>query len=144
MSDLIGALDVADLDNGYWFDIAEGGPIDGIPAVRGRRVLIPGRRGLYTTADPFEDDHLLVRYHGIVWGDGATPADRRTSYATRFAALKAACDVAAREDVTLSSGGYIIAAGFLRFVGPTAVGDELREIDIEFDATDPPEWEAES
>jgi hypothetical protein len=144
MSELIGAIDVQDMDEGYWFDIVEGGPVEGVAAVRGTRVLIPGRVGLYTTADPFEDEHLLVRYHGIVWGDGATPEARRASYATRFQALKTACDVAAREDVMLTSDGDTISAGFLRFVGPTAVGGEIREFDIEFDATDPPEWDLSS
>ena len=63
------------------------------------------------------------------------------SYASRFAALMTACDVAGRADVTLTSGTSTCAAGFLRVVGPTAIGYEVREIDLEFDATDPPEWD---
>jgi hypothetical protein len=139
MTLLIGALDLIDVDDGYMGEIAEGGPVDGIPEVRGQRVLIPGRRGLYTPPTaPFEDEHLLIRLHVWVGGEGATHALRAASFATRFAALKTACDVAGREDVVITSNGYTISAGFLRFVGPV---EEAREFEIEFDATDPPEWE---
>jgi hypothetical protein len=140
MSELIGALNVQDMSAGYWLEIVEGGPADGVPDVRGERVLIPGRDGLYTPANNFEPEHLLIRYHGIVFGDGADHAAVQASYATRFAALLTACDAATRADVTLTSGSSTASAGFLRIVGPTAVGGEVREIDIEFDATDPPEW----
>ena len=140
MSELIGSLNVQDMSAGYWFEIVEGGPVDGVAEVRGERVLIPGRAGLYTPANAFEDEHLLVRYHGIVFGDGSDHAAVVASYATRYAALKTACALTTRADVTLTSGSSTIAAGFLRFVGPTAIGGEVREMDIEFDATDPPSW----
>ena len=142
MSEMIGALNVQDLANGYWFEIVEGGPADAVPDVRGRRVLIPGREGLYTPTGAFENDHLSIKYHGIVVGTGATHALAQASYATRFQALLTACGVSTREDVTLTSGSSTISAGFLRIVGPSAsvLGNAGREIDIEFEATDPPEW----
>lgn len=140
MTLLIGALDVQDVDDGYYAEITEGAPADYITELRGARVMIPGRDGYYTTADAFEPDHLLIRFHMWVGGEGADGATRIASYATRFAALKTACDTANRQDVTLTSGGYTIEAGFLRIVGPPAMLEQAREFDIEFEATDPPEW----
>ena len=148
----VGALSVQDRAAGFWLDIEEGGPTEGIPVVRGTRVLVPGRRGLYTpSTGPFHDDHLLIRLHGTVWGVGATAYDRRLSYRANMVALKAACDVTNRQDVTLTVHGpydglatgdtATAAAGFLRIQGPRSIGMELREIDIHFEATDPPEWD---
>lgn len=144
MTLLIGALNVQSITDGYWFDIVENGPADWVAEVRGQRVLIPGRDGLYTPTDAFEPEHLLIRLHGIVVGTGSSHAAVQASYATRMAALKTACDVAARADVTLVSDTWTAQAGFLRFVGPDSsrMGGEGRELDIEFDATDPPEWTA--
>ena len=142
MTLLIGALNIQSVSNGYFGEIIEGGPSDAIADVRGQRVLIPGRAGLYTPSDNFEDDHLTIRIHMWVGGDGADHEARAASYATRFAALKTACDVANRQDVVLTSGSYTISAGFVRLVGPPAVVEQAREFEIEFEATDPPEWEA--
>lgn len=142
MSLSIGALNVVDVSAGYYFEITENGPNDYVAESRGERVLIPGRVGLYTPSDNFEDDHLVVRLHGWIGGTGSSTAARVASYASRFAAFKSACDVANRQDVTITADGYTISAGFLRIVGPTAMVGQAREIDVEFIATDPPEWEA--
>jgi hypothetical protein len=140
MTLLIGALNVVDPANGYYFEIVEGGPADAVPDVRGMRVLIPGRTGLYTPANNFENDHLLIRMHCWVGGLGATSSDRITSYATLMTALKTACNVTTRADVTITSGSSTISAGFLRMVGPPAVVEQAREFELEFDATNPPVW----
>lgn len=142
MSELIGALNVHDYSAGYWFEIVDNGPADWLAEFRGERVLIPGRPGLYTPPSNFEAESVTITYHGTVFGDGATHAARMASYATRFAALKAACAADTREDVTLTSGAYTALAGLVRITGATGIGFEQREIDIEFIATDPPEWTA--
>lgn len=145
MSLSVGGLNMDDLENGYRFHIIYGGPIDGVAEVSGKRVLIPGRVGFYTTAAPFEARHLLVGMKGMVTGEGVGHAAIVASLRTRFAALRAACDVLNREDVVIENDGYTIGAGFLRFEGPPFLADldnEARlEMVIEFDATDPPEWE---
>jgi hypothetical protein len=142
----IGSTDLQRLDNGFYFKLVYGGPIDGVPEVSGKRVLIPGRDGFYTPANAFEPRHLLIGIKGLVTGTGANHAATQSSLASRFATLKAACDVANREDVTITADGYTIQAGFLRFEGPTSLADldgEARlDLLIEFDATDPPEWAA--
>lgn len=140
MSELIGALNVQDRSAGYWLEIQLGGPADYVSAVRGSRVLVPGRRGLYTPGGSFEGESLTIRYHGIVFGEGADDSAAMTSFRDRFQALKAACQASTRNDVTLTSGHYSASAGFVRFAGPT-IGP-LRKLDIEFEATDPPEWTA--
>ena len=143
MSLSIGALDVQNLTNGYYFKIIYGGPVDGVAEVSGDRVLIPGRVGYYTPSDNFEARHLVIGMKGIVTGTGATHADVQSSLATRFAALKTACDVANRQDVTITADGSTIDAGFLRFEGPSLNlldGEARLDMVIEFDATDPPEW----
>ena len=146
MSLTVGGVDLQNLSNGYFFKIIYGGPIDGVAEVSGQRVLIPGRVGLYTPADAFEARHLVIGMKGIVTGTGSSHSAIQTSLATRFAALRTACDVDAREDVTIAADGYTIDAGFLRFEGPPTLADtdnEARyEMVIEFDATDPPEWAA--
>lgn len=138
MSLSIGALNV--IADGYYFEVVDGHPYDAVPEVRGQRVLIPGRAGLYTPPANFEADHLLIRMHGWVGGTGADAATRIASFDTRMAALLTACDVANRQDVTITADGHTISAGFLRIVGPATILNQAREFDIEFDATNPPEW----
>ncbi len=140
MSLLIGALNVDDPANGYRFEIIEGGPIDGVAEVRGKRVLIPGRVGLYTPANNFEVERLLIRLKAWVGGSGATHALRVTSYQSLIAALKTACAVSTRADVTLTNDSHTIAAGFLRFEGPPTQLDHVREFVIEFEATATAAW----
>ncbi len=140
MTFLIGSLDVTDTDDGYYMEIVEGDPITAIPEVTGARVTIPGRVGLYTPDANFEDRKLLIRIHAFVAGEGSTHEAQVSSFATAMAALKTACGVADRADVTLTWNGWTIPAGFLRFEGPPVVGDMAREFDIHFEATDPPEW----
>ena len=144
MSTQIGALNVRSLAAGYWFTITENGPDDWVAEVTGQRVLIPGTVGEYTTADAFEARRLPIRYHGIVMGDGATHDLAVASFTARMDALKAACGVSTRADVTLLEGAWTAQAGFIRFEGPSASawGGEARELDIVFEATDPPEWTA--
>ena len=145
----IGALDVTDHAAGFYFDrFLAGGPTMGVPEVSGTRVLIPGAVGLYTPADAFEVRHMPIQIKGTVWGVGATPALRRASFRTNVLALKTACAMTTRADVTLTATGPIeglapgdtatIAAGFVRFEGPESVGWELWETVIEFDATAAP------
>lgn len=147
----IATLNVQDVDAGYWIDIVEGGPADAVVTVRGARVLIPGAPGLYTPADNFEGDSLLIRMHGSVWGDGASAATRRVSFRSRMQALLAACALSTRADVTLTAiGPYVeglgagdsatISAGFQRVQGPPALGWESREFDLEFLATSTLDW----
>ena len=149
MSLTVGGLNLDNLTSGgYYFRIIYGGPIDGVAEVSGQRVLIPGRVGMYTTTDAFEARHMLIGMKGIVTGTGSTHAAIKASLVTRFAALRTACDVATRQDVTIVADGSTIQAGFLRFEGPSTLADldgEARlEMVIEFDATDPPEWDAGS
>jgi hypothetical protein len=143
----VGVLNLEELTIGYLLRDLYGGRIDGIPGITGKRVLIPGREGYYTPENPptpvFEVRRLLIGMKGIVAGSGSNHAAIVASFATRFAALRSACDVATRQDVTLENDGYTIDAGFLRFEGPSLndlAGEARAELVIEFEATDPPEW----
>jgi hypothetical protein len=140
----VGGLNLDNLTaGGLRFRIIYGGPIDGIPEVSGKRVLIPGQAGYHTPADNFEDRRLLIGMKGIVTGTGANHAAVVASFNTRFAALRTACDVPNRQDVAIDSDGYTIDAGFLKFEGPSLNnldGEALLDLVIEFEATDPPEW----
>ena len=146
MSLSVGGVDLQNISNGYFFKIVYGGPIDGVAEVSGKRVLIPGAVGFYTPSDNFEARHLVIGIRGIVTGTGSSHSAIQTSLATRFAALRTACDIANREDVTIVADGSTIEAGFLRFEGPSTLADtdgEARfQLLIEFDATNPPEWAA--
>ena len=152
---LIGALDVQDPDAGYWFDVDPStGPTAAVATVSGKRVLIPGRPGYYTpsVAGQFEKRLQIVRLIGYVEGVGVTRAARRIAFRAAVEALKTACAVETRADVTITANGpqveglgaddvATIEAGFLRFESPVHYGWELWETVIEFEATDPPEWE---
>lgn len=152
MSLQIGTLNVTDAAAGFYFDrFLAGGPTLGVPEVSGKRVLIPGAVGFYTPSGSFEARHMVIRIKGNVWGIGATAAARRQSFRTNVLALKTACAVSTRADVTLTATGPIegltaaqtatIAAGFLRFESPESLGFESWETIIEFDATaDPVAW----
>lgn len=145
MSLSIGALNVDDISNGYHFKIIYGGPIDGVAEVSGKRVLIPGAVGFYTPSDNFEARHLVIGIKGLITGTGSSHSAVQSSLATRFAALRTACDITNRQDVTITADGYTIDAGFLRFEGPslaTLDGEARINMVIEFDATNPPEWAA--
>jgi hypothetical protein len=145
MSLTVGGLNLQSLTNGYFFKVIYGGPIDGVADVSGKRVLIPGSVGFYTPSDTFEARHLVIGMKGIVTGTGSTHAAVQSSLATRFAALRSACDIADREDVAIVNDGYTISAGFLRFEGPSLAetdGEARLDMVIEFDATSPPEWAA--
>jgi hypothetical protein len=151
----IGALDVQDLADGYWFDIDPAtGPTAGVPTVSGQRVLIPGREGYYTpsAAGQFEKRLQLVRLEGSVFGVGATRAARRLAFRAAVLALKTACAVETRADVVIKGVGPMvegldtgdeatISAGWLRFESPVHYGWEQWDTVIEFEATNPPEWE---
>lgn len=139
----VGSFDL-DSTNGcsYW-EIKYGDPITGVPEVSGRRVLIPGLEGFYTPPTaPFENRRLVIGMKGHIAGEGSDHATIATSFATRFASLRAACDVAGREDVTITTSTHTITAGFLRFEHPPlpTLGAEGMDLLIEFEATDPPEW----
>ena len=145
MSRTIGGIDVTSSTNGYYhWEIEYGGPVTGVAEVSGRRVLIPGSPGFYTPDATFEERHLVIGIKGHLAGTGATHALAVASFASRFAALRTACDVANRDDITIEWDGWTISAGFLRFEHPPlyTLGAEGMDLLIEFDATNPPEWAA--
>lgn len=145
MSRTIGGIDVTDHTSGYLdWEIKYGDPVTAVPEVSGERVLIPGSVGFYTPANTFEARHLLIGIKGHLAGAGSGHASIVTSFASRFAALKTACGVSTRSDITIEWDGYTIGAGFLRFEHPPlpTLGAEGMDLLIEFDATDPPEWAA--
>lgn len=140
----VGGLNLQDFNNGYVnFRLLFGDPITGVAEVSGERVLIPGSPGFFTPSSNFEERRLLIGMKGTVTGSGADHATIATSFSTRWAALRSACDVATRSDVTIVADGYTIQAGFVRFEHPfvTLLDAEALETIIEFEATDPPEWE---
>lgn len=143
-------LEMQDLTAGRWFEISAGG-LDAASTVRGSDTVIPGKAG--SVVRNRVSEALTVVLHGILFGDvGATSA--RESYRTRMAALKAIFDPTAvpfaltiYPDATGVGGGLAAATTatlnvrFLRFTGPPAIGDEVRQIDIECECVDsPPAW----
>lgn len=139
----VGALDLQNPAGGYSnFRLLYGDPVTGVAEVTGKRVQIPGSAGMYTPASSFEERRLVIGMKGLVQGAGSDHDTIAASFATRWAALRTACDVSTRSDVTIVADGYTIAAGFLRFEHPviTLLDVEALETLIEFEATDPPEW----
>ena len=131
-----GGLEMQDIASGRWFEISVGG-LDSSPEVRGSNVTIPGKTGqthMAKVADSFP-----VTLHGIIFGDTAG-----TSYLDRMTVLRAVFDptadpfnIVVHPDAR-GVGGRLgtgqtatITVEFLRFVGPPAVGDEVRVLDIE-------------
>lgn len=138
-------LELQDLNNGYWFEIREGG-LDAVPTVRGEDTVIPGRSG--QVARSRIADTLPVTLHGFVWGASGT------QYRTRMAALRAIFSPTALpfsltiHPDAVGNGGRVgtgttatLNVRCLRFTGPAAVGDQVREFEIECVCIDsPPQW----
>lgn len=138
MSLLIAATEVQSVADGRWLDIVEGGRFS-VPAYRGINTVVPGLPG--QVARPHVADHLRIRLHGTVWGDGATPALRRASFATRMSALLTALgDVGDEVTLTANPPNEALATGqtatitaqFERVVLGPPQGWEHQEIDIDF------------
>lgn len=142
-------LELQSLTNGCWFEITVGG-LDASPTVRGENVTLPSKTG--QTWMTKKADHMLVTLHGIVFGTGATP---QADYLDKMDALKAVFDPLSEpfnivvHPTAAGVGGRLtgaqtatITVEFLRFVGPPAVGDEVRVFDIECRCiSDPIGWQ---
>jgi hypothetical protein len=144
-------LELQDLDAGYWVTISTGG-LDASPTVRGVDTVIPGKSG--RIARDRKADTLNIILHALVTGEGSTHAAIRVSYLSRMTALRAIFDPTADpfsltiHPTAVAVGGKIgdsqtatLNVRFLRFTGPPAIGDEVREFDIECECVDsPPAW----
>ena len=142
------SLELQDVSAGYWFEITRGG-LDSSFEVRGSDTIIPGKAG--REARDRTADSMPVVLHGIVFG---TSGDMGVSYLAKMDALRAVFDpTAAPFTLTIHPDavgvGGKVGAGetatlnvrFLRFVGPPAAGDKVRQLDIECECIDsPPEW----
>lgn len=146
-----GTLELQDQANGYNVTISVGG-LDDVATVRGEDMVFPRKTG--RTARDRKADFLTIIMPAKVWGDGATHALARASYLARMAALKAIFDPEALpfsltiHPTAKAVGGKIaddetatLNVRFLRFTGLPAIGDTLREFDIECECIDsPPAW----
>lgn len=144
-------LELQDPTNGYMGTISAGG-LDSIPTVRGEDDIVPGASGRVTRTRV--GDSLPVVIHMLVMGSGSTHDAIAESYLTRMTALKDVFDPTADPFTltihpTAKAVGGKVASGktatikvrCLRFVGPPAIGDEVREFDIECESVDsPPVW----
>lgn len=148
-------VELQDISNGYWFEITQGG-LDGIFDVRGSDTIIPGKDGREVRSRTA--DSMTVVLHGMVFG---TPggAGVSGSYSARMAELKDVGFYPVTDPIPLTihpdavGVGGRVGAGetatlnvrFLRIVGPPAVGDQVRQFDIELECVDsPPEWVIEA
>lgn len=143
-----GGLELQDTTAGYWFEISQGG-LDSSYEVRGSDTIIPGKAG--REARDRTADSMPVVLHGIIFG---TTGDIGVSYLAKMDALKAVFDPTADPfPLTIHPdaagvGGKLgvgetasLNIRFLRFVGPPAAGDQVRQLDIECECIDsPPEW----
>jgi hypothetical protein len=133
-----GGLEMQDITNGRWFGITVGG-LDAVVVPRGENVVIPGKTGQIWM--PKVADLMPVTLHGVVFGTNSTP---RVDYLDKMDAIRAVFDpldapfnIVVHPDA-VGVGGKLatgetatITVEFLRFTGPPAVGDEVREFDIE-------------
>ena len=144
-------LELQDLSAGYWGTISQGG-LDSAPSVRGEDTIVPGLAG--RIARDRVSDLLPIVVHMLVTGEGASHDAVRESYLSRMTALRAIFDPTADpfsltiHPTARAVGGKIgtgetatLTVRFLRFTGPPAIGDEVREFDIECECVDsPPAW----
>jgi hypothetical protein len=143
-----GGLEMQDITNGRWFGITVGG-LDAVVVPRGENVVIPGKTGQIWM--PKVADLMPVTLHGVVFGTNSTP---RVDYLDKMDAIRAVFDpldqpfnIVVHPDA-VGVGGKLatgetatITVEFLRFTGPPAVGDEVREFDIECQCiSDPMGW----
>lgn len=133
-----GGIEMQSITNGRWFGITVGG-LDASPNVRGENVVLPSKTG--QTYMPKVADTFPVTLHGVLFGTGATP---KADYLDKMDALRAVFDPTGGtfdivvHPTAVGVGGQLttgqtatITVEFLRFVGPPAIGDEVREFDIE-------------
>ena len=137
---------------GYWITISVGG-LDAIPSVKGTDTIYPRKTGRRRRAR--KSDALPVTLHAVVTGTGSTHDAIRESYLARMTALRAIFDPEAAAPFSLTIhptakavGGKVgtgqtatLNISVVRFTGPPAIGDEVREFDIECECVDsPPAW----
>lgn len=133
-----GGIELQDITNGRWFGISVGG-LDAVVVKRGENVTIPGKTGV--TWMPKVGDSMPVTLHGMVWGTGGNPGtdylDKMDNLRTVFDPLDPPFNIVVHPDA-VGVGGRLatgetatITVEFLRFTGPPAVGDQVREFDIE-------------
>jgi hypothetical protein len=147
MSLMIEGVEFQSLTVGRWFDVVEGGRFD-VPVYRGINTVVPGRAG--QTRRNHVADHLPIRLHGRIWGDGATAALRRASFASRMAAaLTALGTVGTNRTIVAHPPNEALAVGqtatieaqFERIVSGPPRGWEEQQLEIEFSCiATPPVW----
>lgn len=147
MSLTVEGVEFQSLTDGRWFDVVEGGRFD-VPMSRGRNTVVPSRPG--QTRRNHVADHLPIVLRGRVWGDGATAALRRASFATRMAALRTACgSVGSNRTIVAGPPNEALAVGqtatiegqFERTVPGPVRGWEEQSLDVEFACiANPPVW----
>jgi hypothetical protein len=144
---LVEALECQSLADGRWLDVVAGDRF-AFATPRGENVTMPTKPG--QTAMPFVDDFLPIKVTGPVWGDGATPALARASFATRMGALRTALGgigtvvtlTAHPPNMGLATATTAtIEAQVQRLVLPTPQG--WQQVVVEIDLlclSDPPAW----
>ena len=146
---LVEAVECQSIADGRWLDVVEGDRF-AFAEARGENVVYPSKAG--QTPMPHVDDHLVVRLAGPVWGDGATPALRRASFATRYGALRTALGgigtvvtiTAHPPNMALSSGQTASLDAQVRRVtlpGDSPMGWESAVVEVVLHClSDPPAW----
>lgn len=150
MSIEIEGVEFQDLEEGVWFDIIEGGRFD-VPDFRGKNTIVPSRSG--QTRRNFVAGGLPIVLRGAIWGDGDTPEERRSSFASRMLARLAALGELGQDRTIVAYSPNealepdetaTIEGQFQRTVPAFPLSEEWRRLDIQFLAIGhPPEWEIE-
>lgn len=148
------ALELQDLDAGYWFEIVSGG-LDAVVGFRESVTVVPGKPGRIPRRRVA--DALIVVLTGMVHGEAGMGDDAAQSYLSRMDALRAVFDplrdpddpivLTVHPDAT-GVGGRVEAGDtatmsvrFVRLVGEPAQGDQYRQVELECECvTDPPGW----
>ena len=144
---LIDAVECQSIDDGRWLDVVQGDRFS-IPNARGENLELPTIPG--EIAQPFVRANLPIKVHGPIWGDGATAALARASFATRLGAvLTALGNVGDLSTLTMHPPNFALAVGttstitaqLVRWTAPEPQGWEQIEVDIDLLCiSNPPVW----
>ena len=132
---------------GIYLDVVSG--FDGVAAVRGTDIVIPGRAG--RTPLSRVKDHRLIELRGYINGNpgAASLALRQQNYRSHVVTWQGLFDsddaakalVATAPYLGLAAGSKTISARFLDAIWDTVVGEFFCRVSVQLEAVgNPPDW----
>ena len=148
---LAASLELQSSDGTFYFEILSGDPFDP-PETRGDFLQVPELAGRYPLSGDHIDDRLVVKLLGVVEGQGATLALKRTAYRTAMGQLAAVMNPSGSlfslklypgADASIPAGHYyqLDNVGFTGWTKGLKGGDYHQQLTLDLESVaSPPRW----